>query len=145
MGRFVHRRIISIRLGILPHLGNDMEWFDKFMQLLIKQGAQCSVRCLELLIEIDSIEHTVGFWKHSFSSNRQRYLNGVDLLNTKVITSLYKAHLLPNMEKTLVLTHPSRLATKYGSCLAGLTTAEEVHSYCVVQKIDKHLQDLHEA
>jgi hypothetical protein len=131
MGRSPQRCISSIRLCITPLLGNDIEWLDRILKLLIFQGKHCSIRRLELLIDIDSIEQMASsqtqHWYFNLHIKRSNW-------REKALPCLQQAHRLQNTEKILVITHARELAT-----------AQEVHEYSIAGNLDALLRDMQES
>jgi hypothetical protein len=130
MGRLASQRIPSIRLRFVPGWGNNMEIFDKAMQLLIKQGKHSSLRNLELLIDTDTIEHMAGVYSPLYSFPN---LQAPTIIAERVLLSLRQAQPLPNVQKILVVTDKT------------LPTVEAIHQYPIVKGIRGHLQDLRDA
>ena len=133
MGILAQRRIFSIRLRLRPDWGNDIECFDRAMQLLINQGKNRSIRHTELLIDINSIEHMAGVKPNPFLYFSLP-LGASNVMYKKFLPILHQANRLQNLQRNFVATHACSLAT-----------VEEILDYSVANEIHGRLRDLHEA
>lgn len=131
MGRYAPRQITSIRLRITPLLGNDLEWLNKVLQLLIKQGEHCSVRRLELMIDEDSVKYISGSKPHPMYSN---HINRPDYWHKTVLPCLKQARRLQNTKKALVIIHA-----------LGFATAEAFHNHTLTENLVWPLWDMHKS
>jgi hypothetical protein len=129
MGRYPQRRISSLRLRITPLLGNDIEWLDRVLKLLIFWGEHCSIRRLELLIDIESIWPRASSQTHHWYSSIHSY-RSISWLE-KFLSCLQQAHLLKNMETILVMTDARELAT-----------IKKVHGYSIAENLDGPLWEM---
>jgi hypothetical protein len=130
MGRLASQRIASIRLRLVPGWGNNIEIFDKAIQLLIKQGKYSSLRNLELLLDKDTIEHMAGVLPPPYTFPN---LQAPTIMADRVLLSLRQAHPLSNVQKILVVTDKA------------LPTIEAIHQNSTVKGIHGNLQDLRDA
>ena len=130
MGRLANQRIASIRLRLVPGLRNNIELFDKAIQLLIKQEKYSSLRNLELLLDKDTIEHMGGVLPPPYTFPN---LQAPTIMAERVLLSLRQAHPLSNVQKILVVTDKA------------LPTIEAIHQNSIVKGVHGHMQDLRDA
>lgn len=133
MGRYPFRRIASIRLELYPAPGNELVFFDRSMQLLIKQARSSPLRHLELVLGLDSIIHMAAM------KSGQYYYFGTTIPRLKVtyeriLASLNKAHHLHHVRKELLIRSEGNLGT-VGS----------VHELAARRRFDGVLWEIQEA
>ncbi|KAE9370635.1 hypothetical protein N431DRAFT_484812 [Stipitochalara longipes BDJ] len=107
MGKYPQRRITSLRLCATPWLGNEIEWLEKALQLLISQRNPSSLRHLELLVDKETIIYMLGPKLPGFAFTRPP---GPNHWSQKLLSCLKLARCLCSIEKNLVVTHTGTLS-----------------------------------
>jgi hypothetical protein len=103
------------------------------MQLLINPGKNRSIRHIELLIDVNSIEHMAGVKPNPFFYFSLP-LSTSNAMYEKFLSILHQANRIPDLQKFFVVNHACSLAT-----------VEEILEYSVANEIHGRLRDLHEA